>query len=162
MALCRGAPAYDRSRQRLRAVARALVAPRAPLLPTAAAAEPPPPLSAAEAKLAEQFYRLDLEGYVVIDGVLSKEEVGALNDILDQRGCEPGVPEVYERGPEGGPDAPWSGSPLRFGSAGGGAPACPGFLNWGQPFVDLLLHPRIVPFLAEFVDSSGYGVRLDR
>jgi hypothetical protein len=28
--------------------------------------------------------------------------------------------------------------------------------------VDLLLHPRIVPFLAEFVDSSGYGVRLDR
>ena len=49
-----------------------------------------------------------------------------------------------------------------FGSAGGGAPACPGFLNWGQPFVDLLLHPRIVPFLAEFVDSSGYGVRLDR
>ena len=31
MALCRGTPAYDRSRQRLRAVARALVAPRAPL-----------------------------------------------------------------------------------------------------------------------------------
>ena len=160
MALCRVA-------RRLGAVARALAATHTPLRPAAAAAEPPPPLSAPaaesdEAKLAEQFYRLDLEGYLVIDDVLSKEEVRAINDILDQRGCEPGVPEVYERGPEGGPDAPWSGSPLRFGSAGGGAPACPGFLNWGQPFVDLLLHPRIVPFLAEFVDSSGYGVRLDR
>ena len=55
-----------------------------------------------------------------------------------------------------------TGSPIRFGSAGGGAPSCPGFLNWGQPFADLLLHPRILPFLSEFLDASGYGVRLDR
>ena len=46
-----------------------------------------------------------------------------------------------------------TGSPIRFGSAGGGAPACPGFLNWGQPFADLLLHPKIVPFLTEFLVS---------
>jgi len=26
----------------------------------------------------------------------------------------------------------------------------------------LLLHPRILPFLSEFLDASGYGVRLDR
>ena len=55
-----------------------------------------------------------------------------------------------------------TGSPIRFGSSGGGAPGSPGFLNWGQEFVDLLLHPRIIPFMREFLDSSGYGVRLDR
>jgi hypothetical protein len=140
----------------------------------AAAAE----LTAAETELAEQFYQLDLLGYLVIDNVLSQQEVVALNGILDARGVTAGVPETFEPPTDadgrecrhgdfidfGGRVRPagTTGSPIRFGSAGGGAPACPGFLNWGQPFADLLLHPKIVPFLAEFLDASGYGVRLDR
>ena len=135
-------------------------------------------LTAAETELAEQFYQLDLLGYLVIDNVLSQQEVDTLNSILDARGITPGVPETFEpatdaqgreRGHEefidfGGRTRPagTTGSVIRFGSAGGGAPSCPGFLNWGQPFADLLLHPKIVPFLTEFLDASGYGVRLDR
>ena len=115
---------------------------------------------------------------VVIDDVLSQQEVDTLNGILDARGVTPGEPEAFEartdaQGRELGHDeyvdfggttrpAGTTGSPIRFGSAGGGAPACPGFLNWGQPFAQLLLHPKIVPFLTEFLDGSGYGVRLDR
>jgi len=76
-------------------------------------------------------------------------------------GITPGEPEVFEPSPHSeftGFDgqqhkAGTTGSPIRFGSAGGGAPACPGFLNWGQPFADLLLHPKIVPFLTEFLVS---------
>lgn len=135
-------------------------------------------LTAAETELAEQFYQLDLQGYLVIDDVLAPQEVDTLNGILDARGIAAGVPETFEpstdaQGREighadfidfGGEtrNAGTTGSPIRFGSAGGGAPACPGFLNWGQPFADLLLHPRILPFLTEFLDASGYGVRLDR
>ena len=109
--------------------------------------------------LQEQFYRLDLDGYLVIEDALPIAQVDILNALIDTQGVRAGVPEVY---PADAPGGTWTGSPIRFGSAGGGAPSCPGFLDWGQPFCDLLLHPRILPFLSEFLDSSGYGVRLDR
>ena len=182
-----------RSHERLRSVAAALW-PRPPTVGAACAAKElavsraveqelrggaeAAELTAAEAELAEQFYQLDLLGYLVIDNALSQQQVDTLNGILDARGITPGVPEEFEpatdaqgreRGHEefidfGGRTRPagTTGSVIRFGSAGGGAPPCPGFLNWGQPFADLLLHPKIVPFLTEFLDASGYGVRLDR
>ena len=118
----------------------------------------------------------------MIDDVLSPAEVAALNALVDERAGPPGTREVFEASEEElsahaalrgqAPPAKKglvddvktarTGSPIRFGSSGGGAPGSPGFLNWGQEFVDLLLHPRIIPFMREFLDSSGYGVRLDR
>lgn len=45
-----------------------------------------------EEQLMEDFYQLDLEGYLVIGDVLSEGEVAQLNGILDERGIEAGVP----------------------------------------------------------------------
>mgnify|MGYP001049233258 CR=1 FL=1 len=88
-----------------------------------------------------QQYLFDLQGYLVIENVLSQEEVATLTELLDR------------------PEPLTTGGSQRFGSAAGGAPACPGFLDWGQPFCDLLDHPRIMPVLRF---RLGDCFRLDR
>lgn len=87
-------------------------------------------------------YLYDLNGYVVIDNVLSAELVGSLNARLDQVG----LPD----------DPPPNG---RFGSAGGSAETGPGFLAWGQPFVELMDHPLVLRLLQM---QLGDCFRLDR
>ena len=86
-------------------------------------------------------YMFDLQGYLVIEDVLSPTEVATLNTLMDQQGLpEPG-PSVAEQ---------------RFGSSNSGSGA--GFLDWGKPTCDLIDHARILPIL-RFV--LGDGFRLD-
>ena len=68
-----------------------------------------------------QQYLFDVQGYLVVENVLSPEEVAALNQCVDEQ------------------QLPTPGKVQRFGSA----PEGPGFLQWGQPFCDLLDHPRL-------------------
>jgi hypothetical protein len=81
----------------------------------------------------EERYLFDLQGFLVLPGALSPDEVGTLNELIDaQRLPEPGESVQSQR----------------FG----------GFLGWGQPFRDLLDHPRVMPYLQELLDPA---VRLD-
>ena len=84
-----------------------------------------------------QQYLFDLQGYIVIENVLSKEEVVTFNKLLDQQ------------------DIQMTGERKNFGRAPEGS----GFLEWGKPFCDLLDHPRIMPIL-QF--RLGNCFRLDR
>jgi hypothetical protein len=79
-------------------------------------------------------YFFDLNGYLVVEGLLGPEELAAANRAIDARNLP--VP------------APDDGSP-RFG----------GFLEWEEPlFRSLIDHPRLVPYLKDLV---GEGFRLD-
>ncbi len=89
-------------------------------------------------------YLFDLNGYVVIENVLSTGEVAALNSLLDRQPLPP--PE--ER--------------LKFGRAPDGA----GFLEWGAPFCQLLTHPRVMPILRLrlgdcFLLDRIYGIHMN-
>ena len=81
----------------------------------------------------EERYLFDVRGYLVIEDVLSTEEVGALNRLIDSQGL-PG-PQMDTLG-------------ARFG----------GFLEWDRSFCDLLDHERIMPYLKTIL---GDGFRLD-
>jgi hypothetical protein len=78
-------------------------------------------------------YLFDLNGFVVVRGVLEAEEVARLNEGLDQQGLDGLSDAERERKLE------W----------------LPAF---GGPFLDLIDHQRILPYLIEFVDER---VRLD-
>ena len=84
-----------------------------------------------------QQYLFDLQGYLVIENVLSETEVSRFNELLDEQ------------------ELPAPGETQRFGSA----PEGPGFLQWGKPFCDLLDHPEILPILRF---RLGDAFRLDR
>ena len=97
-------------------------------------------------------YLFDLQGYLVIRGFLTSDEVESLNQALD---ANPG-----KRGAYGDPTAEFSGTPMegiqspfsRFG----------GLLEWDRPwclpFRNLLAHPRLIPYLNTMM---GRGWRLD-
>ena len=76
-----------------------------------------------------QQYLFDLQGYLVIENILTPTEVVTLNQLIDQQ------------------HLPTPDKQIRFGRAAGGAPAGPGFLAWGQPFCNLLDHMEIMPML---------------
>ena len=84
-----------------------------------------------------QQYLFDLQGYLVIEDVLSPDEIATFNQLLDEQ------------------ELPARGQTQRFGSAPEGS----GFLEWGIPFCDLLDHPRIMPILRF---RLGDCFRLDR
>ena len=82
-------------------------------------------------------YLFDVQGYLVIEDALNTAEVATLNRLLDvQQLPAPGHPQRFGRAPDG-----------------------PGFLEWGQPFCDLLDHHRIMPILRF---RLGDCFRLDR
>ena len=117
--------------------------------------------SNARLTLEEHLFVFDLQGFLVIEDVLQSEQVDQLNALIDAQGIAPGIPEILADGS--------SGSRVRFGSSGGGARNTgPGFLAWGQPFVELLDHPAVAPFLATLIPRrdglgvGGAGIRLDR
>ena len=84
-----------------------------------------------------QQYLFDVQGYLVIEDVLSPEEVATLNQHINDQ------------------QLPTPGKVQRFGSA----PDGPGFLQWGKLFCNLLDHPKIMPIL-QF--RLGDCFRLDR
>lgn len=81
-----------------------------------------------------QKYLFDLQGYLVIDEVLTPAEVAELNQLVDAQNL-----------PEPGSEFKQSTS---FGD----------FLSWGSPFCQLLDHPKLMPVL-QFI--LGDGFRLD-
>ena len=99
-------------------------------------------------------YRYALLGYVVVENALSAEQVAALNAILDER--LPPLPEDWRARRRDGPRAYGN---YRFGMAGGSHETNPGFLAWGQPFVDLMDHPITMTVMRE---QLGDCFRLDR
>ncbi|MCZ6680906.1 MAG: phytanoyl-CoA dioxygenase family protein [Candidatus Poribacteria bacterium] len=96
-------------------------------------------------ELETQQYLFDLQGYMVLEDVLSSDEVVTLNRLIDAQNLpQPGLEAGLIR---------------RFGSAAGAGPEGPGFLEWGKPFCGLLDHPRIMPILRFML---GECFRLDR
>lgn len=83
-------------------------------------------------------YQFDRQGYLVIEDALGDEEVAQLNRLVDDQE----LPEPPQKSSEG-----------RF----------RGFLEWGEPFCDLLDHEAVVPILREILgdDHRGEGFRLD-
>lgn len=78
-------------------------------------------------------YLFDLQGYLIIEDVLSADEVADINRVIDAQNLpEPGL----------------NTQGARFG----------GFLSWSESFVDLLDHERIMPYLRVIL---GDGFRLD-
>lgn len=71
----------------------------------------------------EEKFLFDLQGYIVVKNVLSTEELAILNASFDQKA------------PKEIPD--------KFTSR---------ISNWGQPFQDLMDHPKIVPYLLDLID----------
>ena len=88
-----------------------------------------------------QTYLYDLKGYLVVEDVLSPEEVARLKEAVDGTDLA---------------DLPPS---HRFGSAGGSAPTGPGFLAWGDRFVALMDHPLVMNVMRA---QLGDCFRLDR
>ena len=100
-------------------------------------------------------YLYDLQGYLVIENVLDATQVAALNAILDER--LPSVPADWEAQRKADPRGPYGS--YRFGMAGGSHDTNPGFLAWGQPFVDLMDHPTVMDVMR---GQLGDCFRLDR
>ena len=100
-------------------------------------------------------YLFDLQGFLLIRGFLSIDEVKVLNDSLDAN--------LDKRGEYGEPNllsGQWQGRPLE----GQFAPFrhYSGMLTWQppwcQPFRDLLAHPKLIPYLNTLM---GRGWKLD-
>ncbi|RIK36477.1 MAG: mitomycin antibiotics/polyketide fumonisin biosynthesis protein [Chloroflexi bacterium] len=78
-------------------------------------------------------YLFDLQGYLILEDVLTQDQVAELNRLVDVQNLpEPGLES----------------NKARFGK----------FLTWGQPFCDLLDHSRLMPYLKVIL---GDGFRLD-
>ena len=79
-------------------------------------------------------YLFDLQGYLIIEDVLDAKAVAELNRLIDVQELSADVAQAQGR--------------LHTG----------GFLTWGQSFVDLLDHERVMPLLKVIL---GDGFRLD-
>lgn len=75
----------------------------------------------------EQKFLFDLEGYLVLPGVLSAAECDSLSALADQ---------AWPRQPEDGPFRRTEAVSL-----------------WGKPFLDLMDHPKLLPVLVELIGS---------
>lgn len=79
----------------------------------------------------EELFAFDLEGYLIVRGVLSPEEVAALRAVAVQQYPRDGTGSYHRT----------------FGASA-----------WGGPYQALIDHPRIVPYLLEVL---GPKFRLD-
>ena len=99
-----------------------------------------------------QKYLFDLQGFLVVEGVLSKAEVAAANDAIDRH-----ADGIVER--VGGVSLS-SDSKTMQGETGRGDLG--GLLSWKNPWCDpfraMLAHPQITPYLNQLL---GKGWRLD-
>ena len=75
----------------------------------------------------EERFRFDLEGYVVVPGVLTRDECAELCELADQ---------TWPRAPEDGPYR-----------------RLEAFSRWGKRFLDLMDHPTVLPYLIELLGS---------
>ena len=100
-------------------------------------------------------YLYDLQGYLVVEDVLSPAQVATLNAMLDEQ-----LPELPEDWREAAKDAPQGlYNTYRFGAAGGSHGTHAGFLEYGQPFCKLMDHPLTMELMRA---QLGDCFRLDR
>ncbi len=97
-------------------------------------------------------YLYDLQGYLIIENVLSPTQVAELNALIDDHAPS------YPTGEAGDRKAGIYGQ-ARFGMAGGSYPTGPGFLDWGKPFHELIDHPLTMEIMRM---QLGDCFRLDR
>lgn len=100
-------------------------------------------------------YMYDLQGYLVVKDVLTPEQVATLNHILDDKLEE--FPEDWLELSKGARLGLYN--YYRFGMAGGSYESNPGFLAFGQEFVDLLDLPLTMEVMRM---QLGEAFRLDR
>lgn len=100
----------------------------------------------------DEKYFFDLNGYLVVPNVLSAEDIALANEAIDRH-----ADQIHERTGERSLSA---GSKALEGSTGRGDLG--GALSWpdpyGRPFRDMLVNPKVVPYLHEML---GTGFRLD-
>jgi len=103
---------------------------------------------------AEEKFLFDTNGYIIVKGVLSPEEVEAANSAIDAH-----EGDFKER--KGKLRNTADGTPLA-GDGSTGRSDCGGFLEWERPhssvFRSILAHQRLLPYLHEL---CGEGYRLD-
>jgi hypothetical protein len=75
----------------------------------------------------EEKFLFDLQGYLIIKGVLTPDEVARLNAIADEKFPRP---------------------------SGATGQRTSRVTHWGAPFQALIDHPRIVPYLVELIDPK--------
>ncbi len=92
-----------------------------------------PPGGSPTGLTAQERYVLDLNGYVVLRGVLDAGQVAYLNEVIDDRALPSPTSTIQSQ---------------RF----------TGMLMWDKAFRDLLSHPRVLSVMAEMV---GDRLRLD-
>ena len=99
-----------------------------------------------------QKYLFDLQGFLVVEGVLSKAEVAAANEAIERH-----ADGIVERVGEASLS---SDSKTMQGETGRGDLG--GLLSWEKPWCDpfraMLAHPQITPYLNQLL---GKGWRLD-
>ncbi len=100
-------------------------------------------------------YLYDLQGYLVVENVLSEEQVAELNAVLD--GELPEFPDDWRERAKNAPQGLYNF--YRFGAAGGSHGTHPGFLQYGKPFCDLMDHPLTMEMMRF---QLGDCFRLDR
>ena len=100
----------------------------------------------------DEKYLFDLNGYIVIENVLTEDEIALSNEAIDHH-IDPSNTRSGENRLDGG-------SAALKGEKGRGDMG--GMLKWEEPwcnpFRDMLVHPRIVPYLNEIL---GKGFRMD-
>ena len=112
--------------------------------------------SANDEEIAELYrYLYDLQGYLVVEDVLSKAQIATLNQILDE--TLPEFPSDRQERTQESSRGVYDN--YRFGMAGGSYKSNPGFLTYGQPFVDLVDHPLTMQIMRF---QLGEAFRLDR
>jgi len=92
---------------------------------------------------AEERYLFDLQGFLVVEDVLSEEELAELNGLLDEY-------DLWQNKGTGRFDELWT-NDENFVTVGP-------VHAWDEPFRRLLDHPKILPYLAELL---GPGLRYD-
>jgi len=100
-------------------------------------------------------YLYDLQGYLVIEGVLSSAEVAELSAGIDAHA--PAVPADWQTMSKEEKLRMYN--IYRFGMAGGSYESSPGFLAWGAAFVKLMDHPIVLDIMRM---QLGDCFRLDR
>ncbi len=89
----------------------------------------------------EERYLFDLTGYLMIEQVLSREELEELNEAIDRR-------KVWEE-QAGKPEGPhYNAQKIHIGP----------LITWGEPFRQLVEHPVVLSYLRELI---GDKLRLD-